>query len=269
MKRVQLFEFEDFSWFPTWLRTCMTNLIVVLQKAMGIADVLTDLIARVLLEKKLDRVVDLGSGSGGAMPEVLAKLQQREGLGDVQLLMTDLYPNTTFIQKFNQDLSDKIAYHQTAVDATNFSKIPKGLKTMINSFHHMRPAVARAILKSAEENRQAILIYEMAENKMPLFVWWLLLPLSLVIVMLMALLMTPFVRPLTCQQLVFTYLIPLIPICYAWDGQASLPRMYAFQDIDELLKGLGGNAYTWEKGHAKKGNGKKLGTYLLGFPTTQ
>lgn len=268
MKRVQLFEFEDFKWFPTWLRTCMTNLIVVLQKLMGIGDVLADLIGGVLLENNLKHIVDLGSGSGGAMPEVLTKLRKREGLEEVQLLMTDLYPNATFIQKFNQDPSDQISYKETSVDATNFTEIPKGLKTMINSFHHMPPKVARAILKSAEENKQAILIYEMAENKIPLLVWWLLLPLSLVIVMLMALLMTPFVRPLTWQQLVFTYLIPIIPICYAWDGQASLPRMYTFRDVDELLEGLGSDLYTWRKGHAKKTNGKKMGTYLLGFPVS-
>lgn len=78
--------------------------------------------------------------------------------------------------------------------------------------------------------------------------------------------MTPFVKPLTWRQLVFTYLIPIIPICYAWDGQASLPRMYAANDIDELLNGLGKNNYYWEHGPAKRSNGKKLGTYIVGYP---
>ena len=78
--------------------------------------------------------------------------------------------------------------------------------------------------------------------------------------------MTPFVKPLTWRQIVFTYLIPIIPMCYAWDGQASLPRMYTLKDLDELLEGLGSESYTWEKGYAKKKNGKKQGTYLLGLP---
>ncbi len=106
----------------------------------------------------------------------------------------------------------------------------------------------------------------MAENKMPLIIWWLLLPISLVVLMIMVLFMTPFVRPMTWQQLVFTYLIPIIPICYAWDGQASMPRMYAFKDLDILLEGLYTDNYTWQKGHAKKENGKKMGTYLIGQP---
>jgi len=142
--------------------------------------------------------------------------------------------------------------------------VPNGLKTLINSFHHMPPQKARKILESAEEHQQPILIYEMAE--IPLFVWIILLPISLVILMLMTWFMTPFVKSLTWRQLVFTYLIPIIPICYAWDGQASLPRMYARTDVDELLEGLGKNNYYWEHGAAKKSNGKRLGTYIVGYP---
>lgn len=266
MKRVQLFEFEDYSWFPNWLRACLTNLIIVLHKMMGISEVLCYLIARVLKEKKLSTIIDLGSGSGGAMPEVLKTLHTLNDLKHVELVMTDLYPNQEAIQKFNKNTEDKISYSENPVDATDLLTAPNGLKTMVNSFHHMTPKAARKILESAEKNKQPILIYEMAENKIPFLVWLLLLPLSLVILMVMTLFMTPFVRPLTWQQLVFTYLIPIIPICYAWDGQASLPRIYALKDIDELLEGLGNNNYYWEHGPAKKGNGKKLGMYIVGYP---
>ncbi len=78
--------------------------------------------------------------------------------------------------------------------------------------------------------------------------------------------MTPFVKPLTWRQIVFTYLIPIIPICYAWDGQASLPRMYSLKDLDHLLEGLGSENYIWLKDQLKKRNGKKQGTYLVGLP---
>ena len=82
----------------------------------------------------------------------------------------------------------------------------------------------------------------------------------------MSLLMTPFVKPLTWKQLIFTYLIPVIPVCYAWDGQASLVRMYTFKDIELLLKDFKNEHYTWEMDQAKKENGKKLGYYILGRP---
>ena len=266
MKRIQLFEFEDFSWFPSWLRTCMTNLIMVLHKMMGISEVLADVIAKVLREHNLSRIVDLGSGSGGPMPEVLKILHKIDGLDEVELIMTDLYPNPEVIKKFNENGASKISYHEISVDATATTIVPDGLMTMVNSFHHMPPVAARKILESAQRTERPLLIYEMAENKMPLLIWWLLLPLSLLLLVVMSLLMTPFVKPMTWQQLVFTYLIPIIPICYAWDGQASSPRMYSQNDIEELLAPLGTENYRWDKGIVKKKNGKSLGTYIMGFP---
>ena len=137
---------------------------------------------------------------------------------------------------------------------------------MINSFHHMRPAEARKILESAAMDRQALLIYEMGKNNIPLVIWWLLLPISLPILIIMVFFMTPFVKPLSWRQIVFTYLIPIIPICYAWDGQASLPRMYTLSDMKELLKGLESENYQWEMGDVKKENNKNMGTFVLGYP---
>ncbi|MBT8297549.1 MAG: hypothetical protein KJO52_04385 [Maribacter sp.] len=266
MKRIQLFEFEDFSWFPGWLRVCMTNLIVILQKGLGVPELLAGLIADVMKKKKLSHIVDLGSGSGGAMPEVMLSLQDLEGLENVTLTLTDLFPNDAMLKKFNTDANDKISYLETSVDATNIATAPEGLKTMVNCFHHMPPKKARAILESAQRTNQPLLVYEMGDNNIPLLIWLLLLPISLIILIIMVLFMTPFVKPLTWRQVVFTYLIPVIPICYAWDGQASLPRMYTLKDLDYLLGGLGSGNYTWQKGHAVKNNGKKQGIYLLGLP---
>ncbi|MEZ4969392.1 MAG: hypothetical protein R2814_06995 [Flavobacteriaceae bacterium] len=266
MKRIQLFEFEDLRWFPSWLRACLTKLIVVLQKMMGVPRVLSKLIANVLAANRIGHIVDLGSGSGGVMPEVLRTIKRDYGLQEVDLTMSDQYPDTKVIEFFNSVGEKGIRYSEKPLDATNLHNAPVGLKTMINCFHHMPPQKARSILKSAERNNQPLLIYEMAENNIPLWIWWLFLPLSLLILVIMVFFMTPFVKPLTWQQLIFTYIVPIIPICYAWDGQASLPRMYTLKDMDILLEGLGSNMYHWEKGHVKKSNNKKLGTFVLGVP---
>lgn len=264
MKRIQLFEFEDFNWFPSSIRTSMTNLIVVLQKMMGTPDVLAERIAAIRSKVDFDQIVDMGSGSGGAMPMVHQKL--KESGHDVNVLLTDLHPNEKLVKKFNSSGSDKLSYSKDSLDATDLSKAPAGLKTMFNSFHHMPPEKARSILKSAKENQEPIFIYELTENKMPTMIWWLFLPISLTILIVMTLFMTPMARPMTWQQLVFTYLIPIIPICYAWDGQASYVRTYTFDDIRQLLEGLEDESYAWEISPAGKANGKKAGYYILGVP---
>jgi hypothetical protein len=82
-------------------------------------------------------------------------------------------------------------------------------------------------------------------------------------IFLMAFVLTLFVRPLTWKQIIFTYLLPIIPFCFAWDGAVSNVRTYTLNDLEILLKGLRIEDYKWEKGRiTKKAN--KL--YLLGYP---
>ncbi len=264
MKRIQLFEFEDLTWFPGTLRRSMTNLIAVLHRMVGTEEVIASQITGILGDYNYNTIVDLGSGSGGIMPKVLEKLRSDHGHKDLRLILSDLYPNKDSMSRW--DGHGHISYFPKPLNATELSGAPEGLKTMINCFHHMDPEHARMILQTARDKKQPMFIYEMGENNIPLFLWWLLLPVSLFILMLMVLFMTPWVRPLSWQQLLFTYIIPIIPISYAWDGQASLPRMYTMKDLDLLLADLHGPEYRWSKGPALKKNNKKLGTFLIGLP---
>ena len=266
MKRVQLFEFEDFTWFPSWIRSSMTRLIAVLHRMLGTKEVVGNLLLEIRKKHHFDNITDMGSGAGGLMPDALEQLNSQINGAPVQLMLTDLYPNQEAIKQFNSDNTPNITYSEQSFDATNLSNTGEGLKTMMNSFHHMPPPIAKKILKSAKDNRQPLLIYEMSENNIPLLVWAIFLPLGLAVLILMSLFMTPFARPLTIRQVIFTYLIPIIPIFYAWDGQASLPRMYAYKDFDELLDGLKDDTYTWEIEPVLNTKGKKAGYYVLGLP---
>lgn len=266
MKRLELFEFEDFDWLPGSIRTGVTNLIVVLHRLLGTSNVIANLIVQAGNKFNFSQIVDLGSGSGGAMPDVIAQINEKRSRDPINLILTDLHPNSDFIKEIAHLNLKNVSYDENAVDATNFSQTPEGLKTMVNSFHHMPPTTAKKILQSAQKNSEPILIYEMGENFVPTLLWWLLLPISLIVLIIMVLFMTPFVKPLTWKQLLFTYLIPIIPIVYAWDGQASTMRTYTFNDIKKLLDNSQDNRYIWKMGKAKKKNGKNLGYYLLGYP---
>ena len=106
----------------------------------------------------------------------------------------------------------------------------------------------------------------MVENLLHVCVWVLTLPLGLPLVALMSIFMLPFIKPLKFTDILFTWIIPIIPIFYAWDGQTSSPRTYTLEDINEELLPKVENNYIWEIKHAKKRNGKKLGYYILGIP---
>ncbi len=267
MKRLELFEFEDLNWFPKTIRSGATNLLKVFHKMMGTSDVLVELIKQAQIKVGFNQITDLGSGSGGAMPSTIQAYNSASS-EKLSLKLSDKFPNPKVIEEVNGLNIDEVEYISTSVDAAELTSVPEGLKTMIASFHHMSPVTAANILNNAEEKGQPILIYEVAENKMPTLLWWFLLPLSLGILFVMSLIMTPIVRPFSFSQFFWTYIIPIIPIVYAWDGQASLMRTYTFKDIDGLIFNKSNPNYTWEIDVAKKANGKKAGYYIFGYPKT-
>lgn len=259
MKRIHLFEFEDFNWFPKWIRTCLTQLIVVMHNILNTHEELSELLAKQIKATDSTQILDLCSGSGGPMPKVIQILNEKHDLKDLQLTLTDLYPDTGTAEKMNADQDSNIRYNIEPIDATNIDSSKPGLRTMVGSFHHMNVDSAKKILASAVTSRQPICVFEISDNSFPALISWIALPINFI----MCLFITPFVKPLTWQQLVFTYLIPIIPIFFAWDGAVSNLRTYTLSDLDTLLKDVPSENYKWEKGIIK-GKSKKL--YLLGTP---
>lgn len=261
MKRVQLFEFEDLSWFPDVIRSGMTRVLGAMHRVTKLHETLANECLQVMDKSDENSILDYCSGSGGAMPEVLEEIQKTNST--ITLELSDKYPNKESIKRFSK--RDGITYHDESIDASKIERKRPGLKTIVNAFHHMPADSARNILRTAQAQGDTILIYEMAENKIPLLLWWLFLPIGLCIVFLMALILTPFAKGVTLSQIFFTYIIPIIPMCYAWDGQASMPRIYSPADIDKLLEEIGSKeGYEWEFRAAKNRKGKKQGTILLG-----
>ena len=259
MKRIHLFELEDFAWFPNWIRIGVTRLIVVMHKLLGSSADLVQLLSRALAHSESAAIVDLCSGSGGPMLEVYRTLKQRSGLSNLTLTLTDLYPNRALAAAIEEQGDAALRYDTEPIDATAVAPELRGVRTLVGSFHHMRPDVARRILQDARDKQQPICVYEISDNSFPIVLWWVVLPLNF----LMALCITPFARPLTVKQLIFTYVVPVIPFCFAWDGAVSNARIYTLGDMAALLDGLQSDDYTWETGLVA-GKAKKL--YLLGLP---
>jgi hypothetical protein len=259
MKRIQAFELEDFPWFPHWLRACLTRLMVVMHKLLGTPDDISTLIAKALKHTRTPTIVDLCSGGGGPMLEVFDILQRQPETAGLTLVLTDLYPSREAAELVNRRRNPRLTYRLAPVNATSVDASLAGVRTLVGSFHHMNPATARRILQDAKDSRQPLCIYEMSDNNLPIALWWISIP----VIFIMVFFITPLARPLTWKQLVFTYLLPVIPLCFAWDGAISNARTYTLPDLKELLDGLESEHYTWETGRID-GLAKKL--YLLGLP---
>ncbi|PLX11352.1 MAG: hypothetical protein C0594_03750 [Marinilabiliales bacterium] len=265
-QRIHWFEFEDLDWIPSWIKSSITNLVVIVNFHFGVHKSLPLVLKKALEMSHKKRIVDMGSGAGGVMPEIMRKMHNSGKYKDISLLMTDRFPNIDAIKKFNNQKETFIQYSDKPLDALNLSNAPDGLNTMINCFHHLTPEQASQLLSSASKNKEPLLVYEMLDNNIPAWLWKYTMPFFLVALFFMALYMTPFVRPLSFRQIIFTYFVPVIPVLFAWDAWISKPRVYTQNDIKHLLSNLSNKDYKWSYNINKTEKGRKQGSYILGLP---
>jgi hypothetical protein len=262
MKRMSLFEFEDFRWFPGVLRECLTLYIAAMHRVLGTERVLAPLLARALEAAATDRVVDLCSGGGGPLLQTTARLAADHGLRP-SVTLTDLYPNTDAAARINAaGDSTQVRYHPSPVDAGRVPDSLQGVRTLVCSFHHMPPPTARRILQDAFEQRQALCVLEISDNSHPRWLWWTAIPVGV----LMVLLLTPFIRPLRLRQVLLTYALPVLPLLIAWDGAVSNARTYTEEDLRELLAGLEAPDYRWEITRPRAPGAPATMLTLVGLP---
>jgi hypothetical protein len=133
-----------------------------------------------------------------------------------------------------------------------------GFRTMFSSFHHFDPEEARAILVDSFDRGEGIAIFEAAERSLQsIFAIFFFVP-------VLAMVLTPTIRPFRWSRLFWTYLIPVIPFVLWIDGILSCLRSYSQVDLAELVAGLNSQNYSWRVG--QDGEGIFRITYLIGSP---
>jgi len=80
------------------------------------------------------------------------------------------------------------------------------------------------------------------------------------------LVVTPFIRPFRWSRLLWTYLIPLVPMVTLFDGLVSCLRTYSIEELRDLAARLDANDYLWDIGTVKSTSSPIPITYLIGVP---
>lgn len=255
MGRIHLFEFEDQKWFPSILRNYGTDFLQFLSNKTKLYKPIIPVIERGLQKSKTNHIIDLGSGGGGGLIWLNAEL--RKNNPDLKITLTDFYPNVSAF-KYTKDQADNVDYIEKPVDARNVPIELKGLRTQFLSLHHFKPNDAKQILQNAINSSSSIAIFEAQERSFPSILAMLFSPLSVLFT-------TPFIRPFKIGRIIFTYLIPIVPLFVLWDGVVSSLRTYSVKEMNELVANLNGmENYDWEINKVKAGPGVVL--YLLGTP---
>jgi hypothetical protein len=258
LPRLQLFELEDLPWFPRTIRDLATDYLHFLERRFQLHKPVVPLLCGALEKSAQSRVVDLCSGGGGPVWALYEDLLA-SGLA-VQFTLTDRYPNLTAFRRLAALHPSGIAYVADSVDAAKVPRDLLGLRTMFNAFHHFAPAAARAVLQCAVEAGQPIAIFEIPERSVKTIIPLLFTPLFLAVA-------TPFIRPFQWRRLLWTYLLPLVPLTCWWDGIVSQLRAYTGSELKGLTQGLG--TYHWEANRIPIGVTPGHLTYLVGIPEGQ
>jgi len=252
--RLQLFELEDFAWFPGTIRNLATDYLHFVETRFALHRPAIPLLAQILERANTTQLIDLCSGGGGP---VAAACDALHDLGfAVRFTLTDKYPNIDAYRRLCE-LNEGLNFISGAIDATRVPKELRGIRTIFNSFHHFAPDDARLVLKCAVESGHPIGIFEIPERSVAAIVPLLLTPLFVTIA-------TPFIRPFLWRRLVWTYLLPLVPLTCWWDGLVSQLRAYTANEMLELTRGL--TEYDWTAARAPIMGTHGSLTYLIGVP---
>lgn len=255
MGRIHLFELEDQKWFPGFLRDYGTDFLQFLSNKTKMYKPIVPILEKALKSTKEDKIIDLGSGGGGGLLWLNSELLKSNP--DLKIVLTDFYPNHNAFE-YTKKQADNFEFISTPVDARKVPGNLTGLRTQFLSLHHFKPEDAQQILQNAVDSNSSIGVFEAQERSIPSILAMLFSPISV-------LLTTPFIRPFKIGRLLFTYLIPIVPLFVLWDGVVSSLRTYSVKEMEGLVADLkNGASYNWEIKRVKSGPGVVL--YLLGIP---
>jgi hypothetical protein len=254
--RLHLFEWEDQPWFPAFLRTPMTSYLAASYGITPFPQCWADHLSKLMSREVMNDIIDLGSGSGGPVERVVHELR-KHGFS-TRVTLTDLYPNVSGFEAGVSQASS-IRYWPEPVNASRVPATFSGIRTMFASFHHFPPNVARGILRDAFEQRRPICIFEATSRTPAAIVSTLLIP-------VLVLALTPWVRPLSWVQILFTYLVPILPLLIFWDGLVSQIRTYSAPELEDFTRDIQSPSYRWEIGLIEIPRMPVGVPYLIGCP---
>src|SRR5436309_143144 len=93
----RLFEFEDLSWFPNTIRESMMDCLRFVISTSRVYEPVIPLLVEGLQKTKSNRVIDLCSGGGGAMEQIVKNINRQPG-DKIKIVLTDKFPNTNAFQ---------------------------------------------------------------------------------------------------------------------------------------------------------------------------
>ncbi len=255
INRIQLFEFESQTWFPQTLQNYRTDFLQFASNKLDVYHPIAPIIEKGLSKTQHSKIIDLASGAGRGWLSLRRHLIKKHP--NLRVTLTDSIPNLDALGSVAARGGETFEFIPTSIDARSISPSMKGMRTQL-SLHRFCPKDVTLILQSSIEAKAPIAFFEMQERTWKGVLSKIFSPLNV-------LFSTPFIRPFKISRLIFTYLIPIVPIIVLWDGVVSALRTYNEDEMRQLIEATPQyEDFEWE---VSRINHKGIPIlYLLGYP---
>lgn len=209
---------------------------------------------------KQNKILDLCSGTGGPLVVLIDAIEQTHGY-PIKITLSDIIPCYTEWKSLQMKHGEnKVSFIASCVDARRAEHY-KGFRTLSCCLHHFRPQDAIAILQSAVNSQEGILIMEMTERSLRGML--MMIGNCQLTTFLAALL----IRPFSFSRFFYTFIIPLVPLLFLFDGITGVLRTYTDEEKWSMIKKVAGwENYVWQLKAKKLWRTAGSFNYILGYP---
>lgn len=254
MKRRQLFEFGDQKWLPDIWRGYLADILGY--QAGIIYQLALPKLIEALKKTKTRQILDLCSGSGGPWP-VLGKQLNQYAPYPIHITLSDKYPEAYSTTKW--DKHPHIHYRSQSLDVHTSTLDLPGFRTLFSSFHHFDRPDALRFLSEASQNGNPVAIFEFTERRRERLREMWSAP-------ILVFKLTKRLPKKSWSRVFWTYILPVIPAIYFWDGMVSHFRTYTPKELEEMCAKCDNDNYNWECGQIGHSKTSHRITYLIGLP---
>lgn len=225
MKRKQITQIINVGWFPKFLKTLIAEFLSWFVVKVNATKPFVPVIEDVLDKTNHKKIINIEFGIGAGIETVKPFLKDDVSVDSIHI--------------------------------TNFNSSEKGVYLFVNSFHQLNSKKAKKILQNIVDSGNPIVVVEGNNDSL-----WQIVGMT-VFVPLTVLLTALFVKPFRFSRIIFTYLLPVLPIIIVIDGCIALLKLYNPTDLLELTSSVERNNYDWKAGKNDNGRGGKI-MYLTG-----
>ena len=253
MRRMHLFEFEDFNWLPKVIRNGGTDFLNFWFGKIRFYTGVSSQLSALLKTSGIKKVTDLCSGGGGGTLDIVKLIMTEHP--NVKFSFTDQNPNEAAMRRILELKNKNLAYLNEPLNAMEVKGNPETLITMSGALHHFTPDDIKTLLSRITDQGVSLAFFDVAPlevlRRIPIILAPIVILVNMAILTFISLLIMPAILPYRFSRIFFTYFIPAIPFLIAWDGTISVIRAYRPEEILSISKSLPkGDSYNWDAGVA-------------------